>query len=457
VNAKTSTNSLKLFNQSVLITQELIFWKKTKAMFKTITSFILLTVFSINQVFAEAIPLDRVVTIVNDDVVLESEVEGRLKSVRDQIRERNSPLPPEHVLTQQVLERLILESIQLQIGERSGVRIDDTTLNDTMRNIAKKNGLSLSDFKKELEQDGVSFREAREQIRREMIINRVRQRRVSDRVQVTDTDIQNYLDSDLGKTHTAAEFRIAHIFIPLPENASLEDIDKKEQQANTVYEQLMNGVDFKQLAITSSAGPTALEGGDLGWKQLGQLPTLFAEKAVDMQPDSISKPLKNNSGFHLIKLLDKRGGKTQMVGQTHVRHILIKPSEIRSAKEAERLAQLIYDKIESGSEFEELAKAFSNDKGSSQQGGDLDWVGTGETVPEFENVMNNTKVNEIAFPFKSEFGWHVLQVLGHRKQDIGEQMLKNQARHFLRKRKFDEELQDWLREIREEAYVEIKL
>ncbi len=406
---------------------------------------------------AKVVPLDRVVAIVDNDVIMESELDSRLKTVRRQIQDRSTALPPEHVLKQQVLERLIIENLQLQIADRAGARIDDNSLNDAIRNIAGRNGMTLEQFRDALAQDGLSYTEAREQIRREMLINRVRQRRVMERVQVTDREVENFRKSEEGRQQLAIEYRLGHILVSLPEGATPNQIAAASKKAEGIYEQLNKGADFAQTAVSQSQGQNALEGGDIGWRKADQLPTLFAEVAVGLKKGQVSRPIRSPSGFHIIKLSDSRGNEQMLQEQVKARHILIKPNEVRSDLEAQELARNLYSRIESGADFSELAKAYSDDTGSALNGGDLGWANPDDMVPAFREQMRTAPANVATTPFKSRFGWHILEVQDKRNEDISDQVRTAQIREVLGQRKFQEELQVWLRELRDQAYVEIKL
>ncbi|MBG6288267.1 MULTISPECIES: peptidylprolyl isomerase [Pseudomonas] len=407
-------------------------------------------------VHAEVVPLDRVVAIVDNDVVMQSQLDQRLREVRATIQKRGAPLPPEHVLTQQVLERLIIENIQLQIGDRSGVRITDEELNQAMGTIAQRNNMSLDQFRAALAHDGLSYDEAREQVRREMIISRVRQRRVAERIQVSEQEVQNFLASDLGKIQLSEEYRLANILIPVPDSASPETVQAAARQAQEMYQQLKQGADFGQLAVSRSAGDNALEGGEIGWRKAAQLPSPFDSMVGTLAVGDVTEPVRTPGGFIIIKLEEKRGGSKMLRDEVHVRHILLKPSEIRSEEETQRLAEKLYERIQAGESFSDLAKKFSEDPGSKLNGGDLNWVDPESLVPEFRDVMNNAPQGQVTKPFRSPFGWHVLEVLGRRATDSSDKFREQQAAQTLRARKYDEELQAWLRQIRDEAYVEIK-
>ncbi|MCX7078063.1 MAG: peptidylprolyl isomerase SurA [Pseudomonas sp.] len=401
--------------------------------------------------------IDKVVAIVDNDVVMQSQLDQRVHEVQQTIAKRGGGVPPTSVLDQQVLERLIVENLQLQIGERSGIRITDEELNQAIGTIAQRNKMSVDQFRAALTHDGLSYEDARDQVRREMIISRVRQRRVAERVQVSEQEVKNFLASDLGKMQLSEEFRLANILIPTPESANSATIQNAGRQAADVYQQLKQGADFGQLAIAKSASETALEGGDMGWRKAAQLPPPFDRMLSSMSVGDITEPMRTPGGFIILKILEKRGGQTQVRDEVHVRHILIKPSEIRSEEETKRLAQKLYDRIEAGEDFAELAKSYSEDPGSALNGGDLNWVDPNSLVPEFREVMAKAPQGQLSKPFKTQYGWHVLEVLGRRATDSTSQAREQQAMTVLRNRKYDEELQTWLRQIRDEAYVEIKL
>ena len=406
---------------------------------------------------AQVQPLDRVVAIVDNDVIMYSQLDQRLHEVEQSLSKRGGQLPPQDVMQQQVLERLIVENLQLQIGDRSGIRITDEELNQAMASIAQRNNLTLDQFRAALARDGLSYEQAREQIRREMVISRVRQRRVAERIQVTDQEVNNFLASDLGQMQLAEEYRLANILIPVPDAASPEQIRAAAQKTAEVYDKLRAGADFAQMAIANSGSENALEGGDIGWRKGAQLPPAFAELIRSLSVGDITEPLRTPGGFMIVKLQEKRGGDTQMRDEVHVRHILIKPNAIRSEEETKRLVERLYQRILAGEDFAELAKSFSEDPGSALNGGDLNWIDPNSLVPEFRDVMAKTPSGQLSKPFKSPYGWHVLEVLGRRATDSSDQFRKQQAMNALRNRKYDEELQAWLRQIRDEAYVEIKL
>ena len=406
---------------------------------------------------AQVVPLDRVAAIVDNDVVMTSQLNQRLDDLRRQLAERGTQLPPDEVLREQVLDRLVVESIQLQMGERAGIRIDDAALNQTMQQLAQRNNVTPEEFRAALERDGISYNQAREQIRREMIINRVRQRRVAERIQVSDQEVRNFLNSEMGRIEAATEYRLAMIVLQISETASASEVSEIAETANEIYQELREGADFTSLAVARSRGDTALEGGELGWRRSAQLPGPFASAVASLDVDGVTQPLRSPAGFHILKLLETRGGDGQMVEEFNVRHILIKPSEIRTEGEAAQLIQRIYERIQNGESFATLASAFSEDPGSALNGGSLNWVMPDSMVPEFREVMTSISPDTVSTPFQSEFGWHILEVQGTRNVDMTSEMREQQAINLIQNRKYEQELQTWLLEIRDEAYVEIKI
>lgn len=405
---------------------------------------------------AEAVPLDRVAAIVNDGIVMQSELDQRIQLVKEQLSARKTKLPPEHIFRKQVLNRLILENIQKQLGKRQGIRVSDGQLNGALSNIASQNGLSLEQFRDALIAEGRDYNQAREQIRNELFINSVQQNLVNRRIRVSEQELDNFLKSENGKGQVSAEFSLGHILIATPSQASPEIIQRAEKVAKDVHKKLSNGENFAELAVAFSNAPNALKGGDLGWRKATELPEVLGDAARKLSPSEFSKPVRSPSGFHILLMKDKRGGAVQLVEQRLVSHILLKPSEIRTSEQAQRQIAQIYQRIQSGNDFASMAKEFSDDPASGSEGGSLGWTQNGQMVPEFEQVMNNTAIGQVSSPFKSRFGWHILTVLDKRTEDLGEKMQENRARAAIQKRKFNEELTNWLREIRSQAYVDIK-
>lgn len=401
--------------------------------------------------------LDYIVAVVDDDVVLASELISRIATVREQIVAQNARLPPEQVLYSQMLERLIMESLQIQMGARAGVRIDDATLTQSLAAIAQQNGMTLEQFQDVLAADGINYREFRDDVRREMIIQRVQRARVNNRVHITEEEIQAFLDSPVGRDVLSDEFRVGHILLLVPDNVAPADVAAAEAEAEEIRRELVAGADFREMAITRSAGSRALEGGDLGWRKAGALPSLFADVVIELEPGETPPPMRSGRGFHIIQLLERRGVSNLMVQQGRVRHILVVPSEIRTRAETRDLIFEIRDRLIAGEAFEDLAREYSDDPSSALAGGDLGWSASNSFVPEFGTAMDNAEVGVVTEPFRSEDGWHILEVQERRDHDMSEEAMRNMAVRVLHTRRFEEELEIWLGEIRDEAYVEIRL
>ena len=406
---------------------------------------------------AAPIALDRIAAIVDEDVVLQSELEQRLADIRYQYSARQQSLPHEDILKKQLLEQLILERIQLSQAERAGVRIDDNSLNAAINDIASQNAMTLADFRNKLEAEkSGSYNQVREQIRREMMISRLRNKRVGDRIRISEQDIDNFLASPQSQLALQTEYRLAHLTINVPDSASPQDWESAKQKAEQAFTQLQAGKAFFNVVTEFSNSEDALQGGDMGWRKSAQLPDLFREAAEPLQRGQYSAILKSAAGYHIITVIDKRGAQQMLIKQRHVRHILIKPSEILTLEDAKQKADDLRQRLDKGADFAELAKTYSDDAGSARNGGDLTWVGTGEMVPSFEDMMQKTPVNDISPVFESPFGWHILQVLGEREQDMSEQYKRNLARQALYARQFEDEKLSWTRELRAEAFVQIK-
>jgi len=404
----------------------------------------------------KVIPLDRIVAVVNDDVITQYELNDHINLVVNQLKKQGTPLPPQEVLQRQLLERLIIDRVQLQYAKETGVRVDDIQLEKTLERIAENNKINLQTMRETLEREGVNFNHFREEIRNEIIMARLREREVDNKIVVTDSEIANYLKSQaaLGKED---EYNLAHILVLVPEQASPEQIQTKQARAERALEQIKNGADFGQIAVSFSDATDALQGGALGWRPAGRLPTIFLDALRSMQPGDVSSVLRSANGFHIIKLLDKRGkDETIEVQQSHVRHILIKTTELMSENEARARLLNLRERLENGADFAELARVSSED-GSAAQGGDLGWIAPGDTVPEFERAMNALKIGQISEPVRSPFGWHLIQVLERRKQDVTHDRERLLARQALRARKADEAYEEWLRQLRDSAYVEYHL
>lgn len=401
-------------------------------------------------------PIDRIIAIVNDDIVLQSELSSREATIKARFIAQGRSLPEDKILQDQILDRLILDNIQLQTGKERGIRISDSELNSSMERIAASSNLTLEQFREALIAEGQDYTQARQQIRNEMLIQRIQQRIVNSRINVSQQEITNYLNSEQGQQLSAESYNLSQILIAVPLQATAKMIQSAEQQAEEIYQQLKSGADFAETAVSRSKGPNALKGGAIGWRKLNEMPEEFSTVVNKLKTGEFSKPLRSPSGFHLLKVIEKQGGTTQLVKQVKVRHILLSPNEIRSPAQTRREIQSIYQQLKEGVPFDELAKQYSDDAGSGSLGGDLGWAQAGQMVPEFEQVMFNTAKSKLSAPFESRFGWHILKVEDTREQDMSDEMQTNQARATIRQRKFNEELQNWLREIRSQAYIELK-
>ena len=417
----------------------------------------LIGVFCLLQSSYSAVELDRIIAVINDDVVMKSELDEKVRTVKGQLKEQGTTLPPSSILEKQVLDRLILTKLQIQMAENTGIRVDDESLNRTISNIAAENKLSLAQFREILESDGYSYEKFREDIRHEILTSRLRQRQVDNRITVTDREIRNFMDNQEHQGEVETEYSLAHILISTPEGTSASEREGAKKVAEKVVKDLKNGGDFAQLAAPYSDSDDALDGGKLGWRKAGQVPTLFAESVADMQKGDNSDLIRSSSGFHIIKLLDVRSTEQVVVTQTNARHILIRPDELISEDDARSRLQQLLLRIKGGDEFEDLARGHSNDTVSAADGGSLGWVSPGDLVPEFEVAMNELAPGEVSSPFKTQFGIHIVQVLERREHDSTEDVKRAKAREAIRQRKLEEAHQNWLREMRDDAYVEYRL
>lgn len=410
-----------------------------------------------NALAANIVKLDRIVAIVDQAVITEQELENRIVTVTAQFQKLGTELPEESVLRKQILERLITDTLQLQYAAQTGLKVDDNQLDKTIERIAEQNQMSLADFSDALAKDGVSMRKFRSDIRSEITISRLREREVDGRVNVTESEVDNFLTSQAASGESQDEFEISHIMVRTPEEGATEDVQKAKAKMDGAIQQLYAGVSFAKVSASFSDAPNALEGGNLGWKSSAQMPALFLNALKTMQVGDISAPLRSPNGFHVLKLTNKRGGNSPLViQQTHARHILIKLSEVMSDTEAKQKMDGIKERLDNGEKFELLARQFSDDSTASN-GGDLNWINPGDTVPQFEKAMNELKENQISAPIRTQFGWHVIQVLERRSQDMSKEASRLKARQEIRTRKAEEAYQDWIHELRDRAYVEVKL
>lgn len=401
-------------------------------------------------------PLDRITAVVNDEVILESELMEMQQTVRQQLRQRDAAIPPSEVLNKQVLERLIMQRLQLQRAEQVGVRVGDDALNAALKQIANNNNMNLRQFRDVLEDDGYNFSNFRNTIREEMIITRLRKSQVEDRVVVSEREVDNFLTTQTIQEGGEVEYQLQHILVSMPEAASPEQVQEAEQQLQKVQALLDEGGEFSEVAAGYSDGQNALEGGELGWRKHGELPSLFAEVVPDLEVGEVSQALRSGSGFHLVRVKDKKSQELHLVKQTLASHILIRANELTSAEQAEERLQQLRQRIAKGEDFAELARAHSDDTGSAIDGGSLGWTSPGVMVPEFEEKMNALAIGEMSDVFESRFGWHLIKVYDRREQNMADEFKRNKAREQIRQRKIDEELESWLRAMRDEAYVEYR-
>ncbi|NND66797.1 MAG: molecular chaperone SurA [Halioglobus sp.] len=398
--------------------------------------------------------IDQVVAIVDNDIIMASELRTRVEQVTENLTARGIDLPQEDTLIRETLDRLILESIQLQMGQRFGVRISDAQLNAAIGRIAGQNRMSLDEFRIALESRGQSYADMREQVRNELVLQRVQQGNVNQRIQISEQEVENFIATNEGQKLTQPEYHLLHALLPLTSDTPASDAAAAEAHVKKVLARIRSGADFSQV-VSASAAPYNFSGGDLGWRSKEDLPSLFADVAPGMAAGDTAGPIRSESGLHIIHMAELRGGQ-QMVAQTEASHILVKPSEILSDDQARDLVAALRQRALDGEDFAALAQEYSEDIGSAQEGGKLGWTMTGQMVPEFEAAMAATAVGEISEPVRSQFGWHIVKVTGRRDHDMTEDAMRAKAMDYLHNRKYQEELDAWLRQIRDEAFVDIK-
>lgn len=409
------------------------------------------------QAQIKPIEIDRVVAVVNDEVITHTELRHRISQTLQQMRQQNVPLPTGQALESQTLERMILERIQLQQARDNAIKIDDAMLERALGRIAENNRLSLSAFRAAIERDGISWAQFREEVRNEITLGRLREREVDARITVSEAEIDNQLEASRQAATGGDEFDLSHILFRIPEKATPEQFARVQARATKAATMIKDGEEFAKVAALYSDAPDALNGGVMGWRKADRLPPLFVELVKKMNVGEVSDVVRSPAGLHIIRLRGKRGGPSeQKIQQTQVRHILIKASEVVSEPEARRRIEALRDRIKNGEDFAELARLHSNDL-SAAKGGDLGWVFAGDTVPEFERVMDALKLNELSEPVRSPFGWHLIQVQDRRVTDASAERQRLAARQALRERKSDEAFQEWLRQLRDRAYVDIRL
>jgi len=401
--------------------------------------------------------LDRVVAIVNDGVVLNSDLDAQVGIVSERLRQQKLEPPPQNVLRQQVLERLVLQEIQLQRANHAGVKVSDEMLNGALEDVAKRNGITLTQLPDALKQQGVDYAEYREEIRREMLLQLLRQRDVLQHISVTPREIDQFLDRQAKAPSERNEYNVSHILIAVGQEASPAQQEAAAKRAQEVYERAKSGEDFAKLAVAYSNSQTALDGGALGWRKGSELPTFLSDIIARLKPGEVSEPLRTPTGYHIIRLNEVRGGSDAAVeNQVHVRHILMKTNELADDATVRGKLEALRERILKGENFAAVAQVTSQDPGSAAEGGDLGWSGPGTFAPEFEQAIATLKDNEISEPFHTQFGWHIAQMLGHRRFDNSDEIKRRQAAEAIRASKADEETELWLRRMRDEAYVEYK-
>lgn len=402
--------------------------------------------------------IDRIVAVVNENVVTRQELNEVLRATLKQLQKQGVQPPAPAILEKQLLERIILNRVQLQLAKETGLTVSDTELDQTLRRIAQENKMTMPEFYSALERDGISFNKFRNEIRDEIILVRLKEREVNNRVNVTEGEVDNFLHSQEGSSNHDDEYRLAHILIQLPEQANVSQIADRRLRAEAALAQLQNGADFARVAAEFSESSDAMDGGLLDWRPGGQLTKKFAEILAPMKPGEITPVIQTQAGLHILKLVDRRNQKSgeTTVNQTHARHILVKISELTSEADARRRIVELKERLDHGGKFDELARLHSEDA-SAPSGGDLGWLSPGDTVPEFERAMSTLKPGQISEPVQSPFGWHLINVIDHRTKDVSQERQRQSARQAIRARKADAAFQEWLQRLRDRAYVEYRL
>lgn len=402
--------------------------------------------------------LDHIVVIVNDDVITASELARRLQETKKQLALEKIKTPPDATLKKQLLERMVLEQLQLQLAAQTGIRVSDAEVDRAFETIAQRNNLGVEEFRRALAQKGIDIPAYRGQLHNQLTIQQLLEREISNRITVTDSEVANFLENTQNRSGMDASYQLSHILIGIPESASPEAIQAARKRAEDIHRELSTGADFERMAVSHSQGADALKGGNLGWKKAGELPELFLDALKSLPAGGITDILRSPNGFHILKLNNKRGDSAaEAVTQTHVRHILLKPSEILSPQDARNKLLALRERIQNGDDFAALARAHSDDTGSAANGGDLGWASPGQMVPEFERAMNGLKPNQLSEPVRSPYGLHLIQVLGRRNHDITQERLFAAARQQIHARKADERYEQWARQLRNEAFVEYLL
>ncbi|HEY8036963.1 MAG TPA: peptidylprolyl isomerase [Methylobacter sp.] len=399
--------------------------------------------------------LDTIIAVVEGDVILERELQKEVAVIEQRIQQSNATLPPSYVLRKQVLEKMIVDKLQRQLAEKAGITVSEEMLNNSAADIARRNNMELEQFRVELEGQGISYQSFLDNMRNEIIINQLRGREIGGRIKVTDREVEHYIETQDKIGEEATQYHLGHILIAVKEGASSTEIQKAMSKAEDLVKNLRSGQDFSQTAISDSDDANALKGGDLGWRTPSEIPTLFVNEVHQMKQGDISEPIRSPSGFHIIKMLELKGMDNHTITKTKVRHILVKTNELVDDAEAKKRLLALKERIADGDDFASLARAHSDDKGSALKGGSLDWVGPGDLVKPFEEAMAKLGINEVSDPVQTQFGWHIIQVLGRENKDDSSEFKKNLVRDAIRKRKIEEETELWVRRLRDEAFVEI--
>jgi len=430
----------------------------TRNNFSMLLLLIIVAGFNVNAVAAKIQSVDRIVAIVDDEVIVRSEVSEKLAQVVAQMRAKKAKLPPKKILVRQVLERLIVDKIQLAAAARAGINVSEEMLAQAVSNIARNNKMSISEFRTAVEASGLSFKKFRNQIRKQITTKRYRNKEMRSRIHITEREIDAYIAKGQRRSGKKSAFHLLHILVATPEGSSADKIQAAKRKAQKLVKKLRGGADFQNIALSDSDGQQALEGGDLGWRSANQLPSVFADIVPKMGRGDITNPIRTSSGFHIIKLADYKGGKANhLVEQTKARHILVRTSEITSDDDARVRLEQLKLRLDGGEDFATLARSHSDDQASSIKGGELGWINPGDVVPDFEQQMKLLGVTQISKPFRTQYGWHIVQVLERRRHDLTGDIQRSQAREAIHKRKAVEETALLLRRLRDEAYVEIRL
>lgn len=425
-----------------------------KFIFKAFIPLILCNILFGSQ-FAHAEVLGKIAAVVEDDVILEQELNREVSAISQKIQASNSQMPPEYILRKQVLEKMIIDKLQRQLAEKAGISVSEEMLKSSAMDIAQRNNMTMQQFRAELEHQGIPYKTFLDNMRNEIIINQLRSREIGGRIKVTDREVDHFLETQEKFGEEATQYHLGHILIAVKEAASASDIQKAQNKADELVKNLRAGQDFSQIAMSNSDDENALKGGDLGWRTINDIPTLFVDQVSKLHPGEVAEPIRSPSGFHIIKMIEVKGLDNHMITKTKVRHILIKTNELIDDEEAKKRLLALKARIADGDDFASLARAHSDDKGSALKGGSLDWVGPGDLVRPFEDAMGKLEINEISDPVQTQFGWHLIQVLDRENKDDSSEHKRNMVRDAIRKRKIEEETELWMRRLRDEAYVEI--